>query len=210
MAEDLLERCSRRRPEPGTPSFRERRIQFHTSIRSTTTSARHLPLGKRRQVTDNSEGSQVVGVDHGEKVVRDLDAPPLLIGHSVGGLLAQRLLGVGLARAAVALAPLPVGGLSLDSSQTRPWSLLPAEPAEEHRSLVTLPTSQFRCTVANAVGEEEAARVFELYAVPAPRRLFADLEPARVADTVVNTANPERGPLLFVSGQEDRMVPDAV
>ena len=71
-----------------------------------------------------------------------------------------------------------------------------------------------RHVVANAVGEEEAAKLFERYAVPAPLRLLADLGIDRTAtgpaDTVVDTANSARGPLLLVSGQEDRMVPDAI
>jgi len=136
-----------------------------------------------------------------EEAVRALDTSPVLIGHSVGGLIAQRLLGAGLARAAVALAPLPVNGVPLDNAQTRLWSLLQHEPGEERQGTISLTPAQFRHTVANAVGEDEAARLFERYAAPAPRWLFTD--------TSVDTANHTRGPLLLVSGQEDRMVPDA-
>jgi non-heme chloroperoxidase len=136
-----------------------------------------------------------------EDAMRALDTTPVLIGHSVGGLIAQRLLGAGLARAAVALAPLPVNGVPLDNAQTRLWSLFEDGPAEEGHDVVTLTPAQFRHTVANAVGEDEAARLFVRYAAPAPRWLFAD--------TAVDTANRTRGPLLLVSGQEDRMVPDA-
>ncbi|MFI9162567.1 alpha/beta hydrolase [Kitasatospora aureofaciens] len=115
---------------------------------------------------------------------------PQVLGHSTGGLIAQHLLGAGVGRAAVALAPLPAG-----STQ---------HPGHEPLSPVW-----FRHVVANAVGEEEATELFDRYAVPAPLRLLTDLGRG-AADTVVDTANSARGPLLLVSGQEDRLVPDAV
>ncbi|MFG2823539.1 alpha/beta hydrolase [Kitasatospora sp. NPDC048365] len=154
---------------------------------------------------------------HHERIVRSFDDPPVLIGHSAGGLIARLLLGAGLGRAAVALAPLPPGGV-------RPVEGSPQDgpgPGTE-----PLTRGRFRHLVANAVGEREAAELFERYAVPAPRPLLADLGfdrpaagPADTAvdaaadaavDTAVNTADPARGPLLLVSGQEDRIVPDAV
>ncbi|MEU4118491.1 alpha/beta hydrolase [Kitasatospora sp. NPDC028055] len=132
---------------------------------------------------------------HYERIVRSFDNPPVLIGHSAGGLIAQRLLGAGLGRAAVALAPLPAG-------------------STRHLSFEPLSRTWFRHVVSNAVGEEEAAKLYDRYAVPAPLRLLTDLGRDRTAagsaDTVVDTADSARGPLLLVSGQEDRMVPDAV
>ncbi|MFE3001446.1 alpha/beta hydrolase [Nocardia sp. NPDC059246] len=143
---------------------------------------------------------------HYEKIVRSYDNPPVLIGHSAGGLIAQQLLGAGLGRAAIAVAPLPGDGIPLSNASCQPggWRL------DSGR----LPLTLFRHIVANAVGEAEAVQLFERYAVPAPRRLLADLGldclAIGSADTVVNMANPARGPLLLISGQEDRMVSDAV
>jgi alpha-beta hydrolase superfamily lysophospholipase len=150
---------------------------------------------------------------HYEKIVRSFDNPPVLIGHSAGGLIAQHLLGAGLGRAAVALAPLPAGGVPLDNGRPRSWSLMSAG-STRHPCFEPLPRTRFRHVVANAVGDEEAAKLFDRYAVPAPLGLLADLGLDRIAagpvDTAVDTANSARGPLLLVSGQEDRMVPDAV
>jgi alpha-beta hydrolase superfamily lysophospholipase len=70
-----------------------------------------------------------------------------------------------------------------------------------------LPKPQFRDTVANTVGESEAEELYERYAVPAPGRLLNDLQGS--ASEAAVTADSARGPLLLVSGQEDRMVPDA-
>lgn len=169
---------------------------------------------------------QDLGLDgliaHYEKIARSFAVPPVVIGHSVGGLIAQRLIGAGLGRAAVALASLPVNGVPLADAQPRLRSLIPSGPAE-HEGLVALPRPQFRYAVANTVGEEEARSLFDQYVVPAPRRLLADLgldrtaardgglgTGARRAATVVHTANATRGPLLLVSGQEDRVVADSV
>jgi non-heme chloroperoxidase len=146
---------------------------------------------------------------HYEKAVRSLDAPPVVIGHSAGGLIARQLLDDGLARAAVAIAPLPL-----------PLPLpVPGAGREIHcEEYVPLPQARFRHLVANAVGEDEAATLFDRYVVPAPHGLLADLgfdgtTPGSFTDTSGNTAGPEastRGPLLLISGQEDRMVADAV
>ncbi|MDI2124711.1 alpha/beta hydrolase [Yinghuangia seranimata] len=150
---------------------------------------------------------------HYEAIVRSFDDPPVLVGHSAGGLVAQHLLGGGLGRAAVALAPLPANGVWPDGAGPRPWSP-PSAASTRYPGSEPLPRAQFRHVVANTVGEEEAAKLFERYAVPGPHRLLEELglhrTAAGVADTVVDTADPERGPLLLVSGQEDRMVPDAV
>jgi len=48
------------------------------------------------------------------KLIQEMDAPPILLGHSLGGLLAQMLAAKGLARALVLLAPCP------------PWGMLPS------------------------------------------------------------------------------------
>lgn len=151
-------------------------------------------------------------VEHCESFVRSLDSRPVLIGHSLGGLVVQHLLGVGLGRAAVALAPWPGDGVPTAELQTLVWSPVADASARLSRS-------SFRDSIANTVAEAEADRLFERHVVPAPRRLLADLgfdpdgdrggacTPARI---VVDTADAARGPLLLVSGQEDRVIPDAV
>ncbi|NJP94236.1 alpha/beta fold hydrolase [Nonomuraea sp. FMUSA5-5] len=139
-------------------------------------------------------GPREVGLDalteHYARIVRSFDTPPVIVGHSVGGLIAQHLLGTNLGRAAVAIAPVPAGQVPRER-----W------PA-------ALDAGLFRRLFANAVTEEESARLFERHAVPAPSRLLADLGgPHPRAD--VDTGNTARGPLLLISGQEDRLVPDS-
>jgi alpha-beta hydrolase superfamily lysophospholipase len=155
--------------------------------------------------------------DHYAEVVRSFDIPPVLIGHSAGGLIAQQLLNADLGQAAVALAPAPVEGTPQSGLRPRLWAPGVVVVEDEDRGSVALTRDRFRRSVGNAVGEEEADALFEKYAVPAPRRLLADLgieagaaptgglDGARVADK----RGIARGPLLLVSGQEDRLVEDA-
>jgi non-heme chloroperoxidase len=78
---------------------------------------------------------------------------------------------------------------------------------------VSLTFEQFRYAFATAVSGEEARQLYEEFAVPAPGKpLFqaaaANLNPWTEAK--VDTRNPERGPLLIISGEKDHTVPWAV
>ena len=59
-------------------------------------------------------------VDHYDRIVRGLSAPPVIMGHSFGGLVTELLLDRGLGAAGVALSPAPVKGvLRLSPAQLR-------------------------------------------------------------------------------------------
>ncbi|MFJ9743348.1 alpha/beta hydrolase [Streptomyces sp. NPDC101166] len=146
--------------------------------------------------------------DHYEEIVRSCETAPVIVGHSVGGLIAQRLLGADLGRAAVAIAPAPINGLALPASSAPWWTPGRTGGAE---GLVSLSPGQFHHAFANTITAQESGRLFERHVVPAPRALLADLaggvgSPYATADV----GNAGRGPLLLVSGQEDRLVPDSV
>lgn len=156
-----------------------------------------------REVRGGPEGVPDLGLDeltgHYAGIARSFEVPPVLVGHSVGGLVVQHLLGDGVGRAAVALAPAPINEVELRGRECAP---------EGAGGVVELSAPRFRELIGNTVGPEEAERLHERYAVPAPRRLVEDVLLHR--STAVDTANPARGPLLLVSGQEDRLVPDRV
>ncbi len=148
--------------------------------------------------------------DHFEKIIRGLKRKPAIVGHSFGGLLAQILAGRSLASATVAIDPAPFRGvLPLPLSALKSaWPVL-HNPANRNRA-VPLTFEQFRYGFANAVSEAEAKELYENYAVPASGRpLFqaatANLNPWTEAK--VDTENPDRGPLLIISGQKDNTVP---
>jgi pimeloyl-ACP methyl ester carboxylesterase len=151
--------------------------------------------------------------DHFEAVIQKLDKKPAVIGHSFGGLLAQILAGRGLSAATVAIDPAPFRGvLPLPISALKSASPVLGNPVNYNRA-VPLTYEQFRFGFANAVGEQEAQELYETFAVPASGKpLFqaaaANLNPWTAAK--VDTKNPDRGPLLIISGQRDNTVPWAI
>src|SRR5258706_708458 len=152
-------------------------------------------------------------VDHYSQIIRGLDAPPVVIGHSFGGLIAQRLLGQDLAAAAVAIDPAPIKGvLSLPPSALRVASIALRKPANRNAAL-SLTAEQFRYGFGNAVPEQESAELFEHWTIPSPGRplfeaAFANFSPRSPAK--VNTGNRTRGPLLVTAGGKDHTVPAAI
>jgi non-heme chloroperoxidase len=151
--------------------------------------------------------------DHFEGVIRTLDRKPVVIGHSFGGLLTEILAGRGLAHASVAISPAPFRGvLPLPISALRSGSPVLKNPANYNRA-VPLTYEQFRYSFGNAVGEDEAKHLYETCSVPGPGKpLFqaaaANLNPWTEAK--VDHENPDRGPLLIISGTEDHTVPPAI
>lgn len=151
--------------------------------------------------------------EHFEGLITKLERRPAIVGHSFGGLLTQILAGRGLACASVAIDPAPFQGvLPLPVSSLRAAAPVLTNPANIHRA-VPLTYDQFRYAFANAVTEEEAKRLYDTFSVPAPG---APLFQAAVAnfnpwsETKVDSTNPERGPLLLLSGEKDHTVPWAI
>lgn len=153
--------------------------------------------------------------DHLEAFVRAMPEPPILIGHSFGGLLVQILLDRGLGRAGVAIHPAPPKGVfRLPFSALRAsWPVL-GNPANLRRA-VPLTDKQFHYAFAGTVSREQAAKERAEHAIPAPGRpLFqaglANFTPKSKAATYVNFRNDERAPLLLIAGTADHIVPASV
>ena len=147
---------------------------------------------------------------HLELTIAELTMPPVVIGHSFGGLLVQILAGRGLVKATVAIDPAPFRGvLPLPISALRSAFPVLRNPANRNRS-VALTYDEFRYGFASAVEPDEAKDLHERFAVPGSGRpLFqaatANFNPR--TDAKVDTRNPARGPLLIVSGEKDHIVP---
>ena len=95
-------------------------------------------------------------VDHYEALIRELDEPPVLIGHSFGGLIVELLLDRGLGRAGVALSPAPPKGiLVLPFSSLKAASPALAHPSKRH-GIVTLTREEFTYGFVNTFTPEEA------------------------------------------------------
>jgi pimeloyl-ACP methyl ester carboxylesterase len=151
--------------------------------------------------------------DHFDEIILGLHRKPAILGHSFGGLLAQILAGRGLSAATVAIDPAPFRGVLLlpFSALKSAWPVL-HNPANRNRA-IPLTFEQFRFGFANAVSEEEAKELHATFAVPASgaplfQAATANLNPWTEAK--VDTENPERGPLLIISGEKDNTVPWAI
>jgi len=151
--------------------------------------------------------------DHFGEVIGRLDRKPVVIGHSFGGLLTQMIAGRGLAAVSVAIDPAPFRGvLPLPLSALRSGSPVLRNPANRNRA-VPLTYDQFRYAFANAVPEDEAKELYEQFAVPAAgaplfQAAAANLNPW--SEVKVDTDNPDRGPLLIISGEKDHTIPWAI
>jgi len=152
-------------------------------------------------------------VEHYARVIRALDVKPIVIGHSFGGLVVQRLLGDDLAAAAVAIDPAPIKGvLILPISSLRVASVALLNPANKKRA-IALTAKQFRYGFGNAISAAESAELHERWTIPSPGRpLFeaaaANFSPRSPAK--VNTDNAVRGPLLLTAGGKDHTAPPAI
>lgn len=148
-------------------------------------------------------------VDAYAKVIATLSEPPIVIGHSFGGLIAQILLGRGVAAAGIAIDPAPIKGVwQLPFSALKASLPVLGNPFNLKKA-VSLTFDQFRYGFANAVPLDEARALYGLWAIPAPARPLFQAAIASIAghETKVDTANTSRGPLLITGGERDHIAP---
>jgi pimeloyl-ACP methyl ester carboxylesterase len=151
--------------------------------------------------------------DHYAEVIDGLSYKPSIVGHSFGGVITEELAGMGLSNASVAIDPAPFRGvLPLPLSALKSATPVLANPANRGRA-VELTFDQFTFGWANMLDEAEARELYETYHVPGSglplfQAAFSNLNPW--TEDRVNTKNPDRGPLLLISGNQDNTVPWAI
>jgi len=153
-------------------------------------------------------------LEHLESVVGELDAPPILMGHSAGGVFTQLLMDRGYGAAGVAINSAPTEGVKpVPLSQIKSTFPVLKNPANRHKA-VGFTFDQWRYAFTNTFSEEEARRLYDRYHIPASGRVFwgsalANIHPGH-DDTYVNYKNPDRAPLLFIAGSEDHLMPPKI
>jgi pimeloyl-ACP methyl ester carboxylesterase len=150
---------------------------------------------------------------HYESIIRGLDKPPIIIGHSFGGALVQILADRSCGAAIVAISTNPVRGIpELPLSTIKSvWPVL-SNLANRHRA-VPFTFEQFHEAFANTLSDEEARAVYERYHIPAPGGIVfsgatANFNPH--APNTVDFSKENRAPLLFIGASEDVIMPASI
>jgi alpha-beta hydrolase superfamily lysophospholipase len=134
--------------------------------------------------------------EHYARIAEGLWAPPVLIGHGLGALLALTLASRTHAAGVIAIEAVLVSAMAL--RRQRAPGLGPA----------ALSRDEFRLVYGGALSQEESDRLYEQWAIPAPRWALRDpVTPERLTPQPGEHAtNSSRGPVLLVaSGERDRL-----
>ncbi len=146
-----------------------------------------------------------------EAEIRDLEEPPVLIGHSLGGLLAQILTARGLGRKTVLLTPAAPAGV-----MTLRWSVLRAFASCLIRwgfwrkpHLATF--NEIAYSTLNLMPKDEQWAVYRTFVPESGRVIFeSGLWPLDRKRASAVDETRVKNPVLVVAGSRDRIVPPAV
>jgi pimeloyl-ACP methyl ester carboxylesterase len=142
-------------------------------------------------------------VDHYATYIENLPAPPILIGHSMGGLIVQLLMqrSLGLLGVAISSAP-PKNLLSLRWSFFKSnWPML--NPLYGSGTPYLMPFSHFQYSFVHTLPEEEQRRAYDRHVAPESRRVGR----STLSSVARINYSAATRPLLFLSGAEDRIIP---
>ena len=152
-------------------------------------------------------------VDYYEQLIRELETPPIIIGHSFGGLVTQILLDRGWGAAGVAIAPAPVKGVRKLPLSGFKIALSALGNRFNKRETTSLSPKQFHETFANTLTEAQSRSAFTRYGLPGPNRVLLQTMLAnftRHTAKTVNVRNDTRAPLLLVAGSKDHFAPPSL
>jgi pimeloyl-ACP methyl ester carboxylesterase len=149
-------------------------------------------------------------VSHYEQQIRALDQPPILIGHSFGGLFVQMLLDRGLGAAGAALDPAPPKGVLPFYPSAIKANLPVLTTVGGWRKILHMSFPAFQYAFVNSLPETEQRAAYDRYVVPESGRIFFQAATAEFHNTTrVNFENRQRSPLLLIAGAADNICPAA-
>ena len=146
-------------------------------------------------------------VEHYEAIVRGLDRSPVIMGHSLGGLVTELLLDRGLGAAGVAISPAPVRGvLRVPPAMLRAIFPVLGNPANRNRT-VKLTLKQFHYVFTNTMTQDEAKAAYDRYHVPGPGRPIFQAAVANLNPRAANKVDVHNGGQATASGDRQRAGP---
>jgi pimeloyl-ACP methyl ester carboxylesterase len=153
-------------------------------------------------------------IERFERVIGELENPPILIGHSAGGAFTQILLDHGFGAAGVAINSAPTEGVRVvPLAQARATFPVLKNPANHHKA-VGYTHKQWHYAFTNGFPEERSRELYDRYHIPASGRILWDSVTANftpgMQDTWVDYENDNRAPLLFISGRDDHLMPPTI
>jgi len=140
--------------------------------------------------------------DYLQTFIEALPEPPILLGHSFGGLLTQMLLDRGCGSAAVVLNPAPIGGLVPGPSAWRAIAPILLRLNGWNRPY-KFTRERFGRLFANAAPPATVDEAYARYVIPAPGKIFH--QAAFWSGTGIDPARRTQ-PLLITGGTEDRLI----
>jgi pimeloyl-ACP methyl ester carboxylesterase len=149
--------------------------------------------------------------DHYDRIIRALPRPPIVMGHSFGGLFTALMADRGLGRAYVAVAPAATAGVNKTPFSTL-RSALPilANPLGK-KGAKPLSKRHFHYTFGNDLPRAESDRLWEESAVNSYNRVMFEAVSAakdeKTGVTRVDYARADRAPLLVITGEIDHVTP---
>lgn len=159
---------------------------------------------RNRPAEDSVASNTITSLtDHFAAIIIGLPEKPILVGHSLGGLLVQLLLQRELGVAGVALHSFPPGGVN------RYWlSFLKAiwetmELFSSSKQTYLMPFNKWRYAIANGMEYEQQKELYYLYATPESKKII------REAFNCVAKIDFDKAhvPLLLTSGGNDKLIP---
>ena len=152
-------------------------------------------------------------VAHYTAIIRGLSEPPIIMGHSFGGLIAQLLIDKGFGAAGVAIDSVPPKGILVLPLSTY-LALTPVflQPSTFKKTFIFTFEKWWK-VFARTLSEAEARGEFEREVIPAPGRAIFQAALSNVtpnSTATINFRNNARAPLLFIGGEKDVLMPAAL
>ena len=144
-------------------------------------------------------------VDHFKEILSGLATPPVLIGHSIGGLVVQKLINEGFGALGVAISPAPPQGIfTLDPTFFKA-NFPHINPFAGNKPVIMTP-ERFQYTFCNTMSAADSKAAFDMYVTPESRNV--------PRSTLTQQGHVDfaraHAPLLVIAGDSDHLVPQAL
>lgn len=143
-------------------------------------------------------------VDHYEQIIRGLDRPPIIVGHSFGGLVTQLLLSRGLGAGGVAIGTAPPKGILVLPLSTLRSAFPALKNPFDRDGVCPLSVKQFQYRFTNTLSEADSKPIYDEQYIPGANHPFFD---ALGSPASVDAGMATRPPLLLIAGSLDHISP---